>query len=248
MVAFAYDHLPYPIRTDLPNTNRAIWDHISRAGCWWSGQERVAMAAEIRRARSCSLCRERKASLTPYSIPGTHDDNGSLPPEVVEVVHRLTTDSGRLKKSWYDDLLKHGLTDAQYVEILSVVAVVLAVDELHHALGLPMEPLPEPVPGDPSNYRPPGAKPAGAWVPMISFEGAIDAEADIYGGGSRIVNVVSALSLIPDAIRLADSILNTYYVFGADMPNLSKNSGRALQRSQMEFIAARVSSINDCFY
>jgi hypothetical protein len=248
MVAFAYDHLPYPIRTDLPNTNRAIWDHISRAGCWWSGQERVAMAAEIRRARGCNLCRERKASLTPYSIPGVHDDNGALPSEVVEVVHRLTTDSGRLKKSWYDDLLRHGLTDAQYVEILSVVAVVLAVDEFQHALGLPMEPLPEPIPGDPSRYRPPGAKPAGAWVPMIAFEGAIDKEADIYGGGSRIVNVVSALSLIPDAIRLADSILNTYYVFGADMPTLSKNSGRALQRSQMEFIAARVSAINDCFY
>jgi hypothetical protein len=248
MVAFAYDRQPFPIRSDLPETNRAIWAHVATAGCWWTGAERVAMAAEVRRARDCGLCRDRKASITPYSIPGSHDDAGSLPPEFVEVVHRLSTDSGRLKKSWYDDLLDHGLTDAQYVEILSVVAVILAVDEFHHALDLPLEPLPEPQPGEPSRYRPPGAKPAGAWVPMISYAGAVGPEADIYGGGSRIVNVVSALSLIPDAIRLADSILNTYYVFGADMPNLSKNSGRALQRSQMEFIAARVSSINDCFY
>ena len=248
MVAFAYEQMPHPIRSDIPSTNRAIWEHIAMAGCWWTGHDRVAMAAEVRRARSCALCQERKASLAPYSVQGNHDDSGTLSPDVVEVVHRLATDSGRLKKSWYDDLLEHGLTDAQYVEILSVVVVVVTVDEFHHALGLPLEPLPEPIPGEPSRYRPPGAKPAGAWVPMISFDGATDAEADIYGGTDRIVNVVSALSLIPDAIRLADSILNTYYVFGADMPNLSKNSGRALQRSQMEYIAARVSSINDCFY
>jgi hypothetical protein len=171
-----------------------------------------------------------------------------LPDDVVEVVHRVASDPGRLKKSWYEDLLENGLTDAQYVEIVSIIAVVVAVDEFHHALGLELEPLPDPVPGEPSQYRPPGARAAGAWVPMVLADGAVGNEANMYGGNQRIVNVVSALSLIPDAIQMAGKILNAYYIAGDDMPNLRKNCGRALQRSQMEYIAARVSSFNDCFY
>jgi hypothetical protein len=248
MTEFAYENLPYPIRSDIPKANRAIWDHLARPGCWWTGAQRVAMAAEVRSARHCGLCKARKESLAPYGVEGKHDHGGFLPPGVVEVLHRLTTDSGRLKKSWFDGLLADDLTDAEYVEIVAVVAVVLAVDEFHHALGLPLEPLPEPQPGEPTRYRPPGAKPGAAWVPMIPADGAVGEEADIYGGGSRIVNVVSSLSLVPDAIRMANLILNTYYVYGPEMPDLSRNSGRALRRSQMEFIAARVSAINDCFY
>ena len=206
------------------------------------------MANEVRRAGSCALCRSRKSSLSPYGDDGQHDHGGLLPDAVVEAVHRIATDPGRLKKSWYEDLLGNGLTDAQYVEIVSVVVVIVTVDEFHHALGLGLEPLPVPLPGEPSGYRPPGARHAGAWVPMVLADGAVGDEADLYGGNPRIVNVVSALSLIPEAIHMAGNILNAYYVVGDDMPNLSKNSGRALQRSQMEYIAARVSAFNDCFY
>jgi hypothetical protein len=248
MTTFAYQTLSYPMRSDIPQTNREIWEHIASPGCWWTGQERVAMAHEVRRAGICKLCRVRKESMAPYSVAGEHDHGGLLADDVVEVVHRVASDPGRLKKSWYEDLLEKGLTDAQYVEIISVVSVVVAVDEFHHALGLRLESLPDPLPGTPSHYRPPGARIAGAWVPMVLADGAVGSEADLYGGNQRIVNVVSALSLIPDAIRMAGNILNAYYVVGDDMPNLSKNSGRALQRSQMEYIAARVSSFNDCFY
>jgi len=236
------------MRSDITRTNREIWEHIAAPGCWWTGAERVAMADEVRRAGTCELCRARKTSLTPYSVAGEHSHGGVLPDDVVEAIHRIASDPGRLKKSWYESLLEGGLTDAQYVEIVSIVAVVVTVDEFHHALGLGLEPLPEPVRGEPSLYRPTGARHAGAWVPMVLADGAVGDEADLYGGNQRIVNVVSALSLIPDAIHMAGKILNAYYVTGDDMPNLSKNSGRALQRSQMEYIAARVSAFNDCFY
>ncbi len=248
MTSFTYQTPPYPIRSDIPQANREVWEHIAKPGCWWSGRERIAIAAEIRRARTCELCRTRKKSLAPYGVAGVHDHGGLLPDDVVEAVHRVASDPGRLKKSWYEDLLENGLTDAQYVEIVSIIAVVVAVDEFHHALGLELEPLPDPVPGEPSQYRPPGARAAGAWVPMVLADGAVGNEADMYGGNQRIVNVVSALSLIPDAIQMAGKILNAYYIAGDDMPNLSNNGGRALQRSQLEYIAARVSSFNDCFY
>jgi hypothetical protein len=236
------------MRSDIAQANREVWEHIAKPGCWWSGHERVAMADEVRRAGTCELCRSRKESLSPYNVSGDHDHGGLLPEDLVEAVHRVASDPGRLKKSWYEGLLENGLTDAKYVEIVSIVAVVVAVDEFHHALGLALEPLPDPVPGEPSHYRPTGARAAGAWVPMVLADGAVGNEADIYGGNQRIVNVVSALSLIPDAIQMAGKILNAYYIAGDEMPNLSKNGGRALQRSQMEYIAARVSSFNDCFY
>lgn len=206
------------------------------------------MADEARRARFCALCRSRKESLSPYGDGGEHEHGGRLPEMVVDAVHRIATDPGRLKKSWYEGLLQSGLTDGQYVEIVSVVVVVVTVDEFHHALGMGLEPLPVPTSGEPSRYRPPGARLAGAWVPMVLTDGAIGDEADLYGGSNRIVNVVSALSLIPDAVRMAGKILNAYYMPGEDMPNFGHNGGRALHRSQMEFIAARVSAFNDCFY
>lgn len=246
MTGFSYDTLPITIRPEIQQANREIWAHIASPGCWWTGQERVAMADEVRRAWSCTLCCRRKESLSPYGDDGRHDHGGLLPNTVVEAVHRIATDPGRLKKSWYDGLLQDGLTDAQYVEIVSVV--VVTADEFHRALGLEPEPLPVPIAGKPSHYRPAGARQAGAWVPMILVDGAIGAEANIYSGSNRIVNVVSALSLVPEAIRMAGIILNAYYMPGAEMPDFSNNGGRALRRSQMEFIAARVSAFNDCFY
>ena len=247
MTAFAFEYSPYPIRPDIVATYRQIWQHIAGPGCWYTGPERVAMANEVRRSRRCDLCRQRKRSLAPNTVAGEHDHAGRLPSEVVEVVHRLSTDSGRLKKSWYEDLLAQGLTDAQYVEVVSVVTLTFAVDEFHHALGLPLEHLPEAQSGEPSHYRPPGATAGGAWVPMVGVKGATGAEADLYGGAHRTAHVVSALSLIPDAVRVSAAALNALYM-GEDTPDASTNRGWALKRSQIELIAARVSAINDCFY
>ena len=247
MTAFAYEYSPYPIRPDIVATYRQIWEFIAAPGCWYTGAEHVMMADEVRRSRNCTLCRQRKESLAPYSVAGDHDHAGRLPPEVVEVVHRLSMDSGRLKKSWYEDLLAKGLKDAQYVEAVSVVTLITAVDEFHHALGLPLEHLPAPQPGEPSRYRPPGATAGGAWVPMVGAKDAIGAEADLYGGADRTAHVVSALSLIPDAVRVSAAALNALYM-GEDTPDAATNRGWALKRPQIELIAARVAAINDCFY
>lgn len=247
MTAFAYEYSPYPIRPDIVDTYREVWAFLARPGCWYTGAEHVAMARAVRGAAHCDLCRRRKASVTPYSMEGNHDHRTDLPAVVVEVVHRVTTDSARLKRSWYEDLLASALTDAQYVEIVSVVSLTLAVDEFHHALGLPLERLPEAQPGAPSRYRPAGANASGAWVPMVGVDGATGAEADLYGGASRTANVVSALSLIPDAVRVSNATLDALYM-GQHTPNAATNRGRALKRPQIELLAARVSAINDCFY
>ena len=52
------------------------------------------------------------------------------------------------------------------------------------------------------------------------------------------------MSLVPDAVRNLRELLSAYYV--KDVGNLSLHN--SLDRRQIELVAARVSSINECFY
>ncbi len=249
MSAFSYKVTSLPIRKEIPDAFRYAWGMIAAPGCWWTGEQRIAIATETRRARQCPLCRERKTALSPYAVSGEHDHAGLLPPKAVEAAHRLSTDPARLKRSWYEDLLDADFTDGHYVEIVGIVTTMISIDQFHYALGLELEPLPEPQAGAPSGYRPTGAGPANAWVPMITtMKAAAEGdEEDIYPLG-QVGNVVSAMSLVPDAVRVLNRLSAVLYVPMENVANPGYNEGRALERPQMEFIAARVSAINDCFY
>src|SRR5262249_8294944 len=61
--------------------------------------------------------------------------------------------------------------------------------------------LPEPEPGLPSHYRPPGAKPGGAWVAWLEPADLSEAEAGIYPAGRPAANIMKAMSLVPDAVK-----------------------------------------------
>jgi hypothetical protein len=56
------------------------------------------------------------------------------------------------------------------------------------------------------------------------------------------------MSLGPDAVRVLNRLSAVLYVPMENVADPGYNEGRALERPQMEFIAARVSAINDCFY
>ena len=116
------------------------------------------MVEACREALDCALCRERAAALSPFAVEGTHDSTTDLPDNVVEVVHRIRTDSGRLTESWFDRMMDTGLSETEYVEIVGVVSVATALDTLAKGLGIPPRPLPEPVPGSPSRHRPANAR------------------------------------------------------------------------------------------
>src|SRR5262249_39568264 len=150
---------------------------------WWDAAARVAIAAETRHASSCRLCRRQKEALSPGAIEGTHDSLGELSEAVVQVVHRVRNDPGRLSERWYRDLIAGDLSEEQYVETVSIVAHVVAIDTMARGLGLDALPLPRPQAGAPSRYRPAAAKPGGAWVPWIGPTDLSDAEADLYPSG-----------------------------------------------------------------
>lgn len=243
---FDYTTSPDPIRADLTDAYRRAWQRLAAPGTWLTGAERVAVADETRRARDCSLCRERKAALSPYAVDGEHDHAGLLSAPMVDAVHRITTDAGRLTESWYHSLLGEGFTTEAYVELVGVAVAVISVDRFHHALGLALEPLPQPLPGEPTRERPDDATEGEAWVPMQSGKRAA-AEAGLPAPSAPFV--IRALSLVPEEVRAWQDLSAVQYLGPDEMLQLGGvASGRGLDRLQIELVAGRVSRLNECFY
>ena len=243
---FDYATAGIAVRDDLEEAHRFLWTHVASPGAWWTGAERVAIAAEVRNATTCDLCRRRKAALSPRGVAGVHDSLGALPSKVVELIHHVRTDPGRLSRAWFDALIDATFTVPMYVETLAVVAHVTGVDYFARALGVAPEPLPAPRPGEPSRYRPPSAKAGTAWVPMIAPEDAAGPEADLYDQAPLIPNIVRARSLIPAEGRARPRSAGAHYFPVALIPD--PTARRALDRMQIELVAARVSALNQCFY
>ncbi|MBW2271295.1 MAG: hypothetical protein JRH16_22310 [Deltaproteobacteria bacterium] len=243
----AYQGAPVVVREDLVEAHRRAWRRIAEPGTWWTGEQRVAIAAETRNALSCSLCRERKQALSPNAVEGEHQSLGGLPAPVVDVIHRVRTDPGRLSKRWFEQIRAAGVGDAEYVETISVVVTLTSIDFFCRAIGTAAHPLPAPVAGEPARHRPQGARPEGAWVPMIAHANATGPEADLYGV-HRYPNVGRALSLVPDEVRGLVDLMTAQYMPVHQVARASDDPGRAIDRAQMELIAGRVSALNECFY
>ena len=233
------------VRDDITEAHRLAWHRIGAPGTWWTGKERVAVAEEVRSALKCSLCKERKAALSPSAVQGSHDSPGVLPKGVVDVIHRVVTDPGRLSKEWYEQVLAGGLEDTHYVEIIGVVITVVSVDVFCRGVGVPAHPLPSPVDGEPSRRRPESAKPESAWVPMIAQGKEKGPEADLYREGNY-PHVGRALSLVPDEVRGMKGLMGAQYVSVHQVIDVRVN--RSISRAQMELVAGRVSALNGCFY
>lgn len=247
MTCFDYKDAPFPIRDDIAAAHRAYWRRLAEPGSWWTGAERVAIAAESRNAPNCRLCAARKKALSPYGMSGEHDHDGTLPATVVDAIHRIVTDAGRITGRYVDDNAAAGLGKPAYVELLGIVVAVFSIDEFHRALGLDLERLPTPEPGGASGYVPAMLSEDIGFVPTVPPDGSVGAESDLWPAG-RTANVVRALSLVPDALRDWRALAAAQYLSFAGMQNFVKDDARSLNRMQMELVAGRVSAVNECFY
>ena len=245
----SYTDAGVPIRNDLASAHRRAWQRLGAPGTWLDGAQRVAIAQETRGSLGCVYCQERKAALSPYSVQGLHRALTDLSENLVEVIHRVASDPGRLTRAWLDRAIDSGISDDEFVETVGVVVTTIAIDVFCRAIGLPPHPLPEPKSGEPSFSRPMGAKPGPAWVPMLAPEDMTAEEAcldSVYVSPDPTF-IRRALSLVPsEACGLFDMV-DAQYLPGRLMPDLAAQH-RAINRAQMELIAGRVSAINGCFY
>lgn len=232
----------------LPDTAKAVdesWAELGRAGTWWTGAERVAIAGQVRAARGSALAAERKAALSPYSVPKVSTGADGLSAEVVDAVHRLTTDPGRITRRFLDDLVAAGLEPEAVVELVAIVSFVSLADSLDVATGEPERPLPAPQPGEPSRAREPGLETGPAWVPTVDPARAEGRTQMLYGmvkgDAGFVFHVARALTSVPDAMA------TFFRAFAASYHTHGPTKG-ALSRPQVELLAASTSSINECFY
>ena len=200
----------------------------------------------MRHAAGCRYCRQAAQALSPFALEGRHDTVSPLPAPALEAIHRLRHHASRLHEGWYRGLLADGLSEGGYVELIGVLAPVVAVDEFHRALGLPPAALPQPRPGQPSRLRPRGARQDIAWVPTLAPEDVGEDDPDLYAGLGG-VNIHRALSLVPEEVMGFFDIDTAQYLPDAALRDFGREY-RSLSHAQIELLAARVSALNQCVY
>jgi alkylhydroperoxidase family enzyme len=236
------------VRDDIVASQNRAWQSLGAPGTWWTGSERVAIAREVRAARRCAGCAERKAALSPYALIAAHDTATDLPPAIVDAVHRVVTDPGRLSRQWADEVMAAGISDAKLVELVSVVCTVMLIDGFARAIGADPSPLPAPAAGNPSRRRPPEAIDEGYFVATIPYAVGQRPELGLYEPNAFVPNVGRGLSLVPDAVRSARDLMLAHYMKYEQVVTDWEPRDRPITRSQMELVASRTSAKNDCFY
>ena len=239
------DASAYPVRDDLRLSHQHAWEAIARPGTWLTGERRVAIAAEIRQARRCEFCTRLRQSLSP-NVAGEHDSLGSLGRAEVELIHRVVSDPGRLSEPWTETVLSMGLSEGEYVEIVGIIALVMIMDAFTRAIGVPDQPLPEPVAGEPTRYRPPGARKQACWLPIVEPSDAVASDGFMYPS-PKAGYIYRGLSMVPESLRNYWALANIHYLPGQFIYQFD-TSIRAISRPQTELLAARVSALHQCAY
>lgn len=225
-MSFAAGRFPVPVREDMATALRRSWADIGRPGTWWTGPERVAIAALARVER---IQRNEPPWSRDRGEPST-----SLPEKAVEAARKIGADPAQLDREWAEGVIAE-TGDARYVELASVVVTTVAADAFCEAMGIDHEPLPEPEAGEPTRERPDGMGDIGAWVPVQVIDW-------------KRANVARAMSLVPEGVRTFFRMVAAMYSGTATDFEKMVWDHRPLSRPQVELLAARVSALNQCFY
>lgn len=211
---FEFTNSPIPIRTDLTDAFRHVWNRLGAPGTWWTGEQRVALAAVARAA---------------YVDRPTPDD-ASLTEPARSAAELLAKEPAAVTEGMILEWESRGLDSNHYIELIAVVSQVTTVDTFHRAMGLDLEPLPTPHPGEPSRALPDSpARKTKAWVPMVGPP-----------------TIPASLSAVPAEMAALEALSGPAYLSYQEMSDPAIR--KALSRAQMELVAGRTSAINECFY
>ena len=209
------------VRQDIVDAHRQTWQAIARAGSFWSDGNRIEIAKQARVAR---------AQRSELSFNRSYSDS-TLSSEALEAVRKIAADAGKIDRSWASNQIA-ALGEGPYAEMVSIVASVTAIDAFSEALGRPNEPLPSAAGGSCPQDKSKSTTDIGGYLPMVDpWEGP---------------NVSGALSLVPTANQLFMTNVSSMYGSNGGGFNDMVRDG-PLSRPQAELLAARVSSINECF-
>ena len=241
LILALYADSVYPVRKDLEAVHEKQLAQFGVAGAWGSGAQRLAVARETRDAGIDAGIYEAPDD------PGPPNEN-DLPNAAKKVIHKLTVAPKDFLEDSYDEALAGGLSDAEFVEMVGIVARITAIDVFSRGIGVPLRPLPEAQPGLPSRERPQAAVQEQAFPPTIPNppDGGREAE-ELYGKQPKPY-IVRGLSLVPDELRMHVEQEHVQYLpMGKILqPHYQHHDG--LSRAQAEIVAGRVSALNECFF
>ena len=209
---FDFAGAPVQIRDDLSAAFRAEWSHLAAPGSTLSSDERIAVAAASRR-----------------SVDTDEGPPLSLDSSVIDLAATLMADPGTVDETLVRSTAE-SVGDPTTVEVIGIVSRLSAVDGFHQALSIPLEPLPDPVDGDPTGDVTPDLKRRRTHVPMP--HGPIPV----------------SLDLTPSEGLAMESLAGPQYMTYADMAHSDFARSPGLNRAQMELISSRTSHRNACFY
>ncbi|MBT5773460.1 MAG: hypothetical protein HOH95_03690 [Dehalococcoidia bacterium] len=207
------------------------------AGSFLDGATRRAIVEEARAARECGLCARRSEALSAASVDGEHSTVTELKPGLVELAHGVVTDSGRLTQAWFGGVIASGVTREQYVEAAGLLGSSTIADTF--AVALTGEPavLDASVDGEPSGVSNAALVDVGAYVGLMDHEHPHPKFA-----GRPAPNICRALAMVPSAVDEFWDLFMPHY------QPMAEADGHEVGRSQIEFVAARTSALNECFY
>jgi hypothetical protein len=220
------------VRSDLTAAHRQAWDALARPGTWWTGSQRVELAATAVAALT------DLSPLPPWTAPSTVAGwlAGDLaaPTAAHDAIYRIAAHAGTLSESWYSRVCDD-LGDLAYVEVVGIASNVAAVVAFRRAAGLAPWELPRPVDGEPSRVVPPDLVRAELnWVRVTS-------------PADQTAAVVQAFTSVPAENERLWTLASAQYIPNQEMVDPRWTRG-TLSRSQMELVAARVSKLRECFY
>ena len=202
---FSFSGSPVPVRDDLKEAHKAIWAHFAQPGPVFDASQRRSILEVARHGVASGDDPLRELATTLYTNP---------PAVTRQLVRSAVAACG----------------EPAVVEVVSLVSMLAAVDATHDALSAELEPLPDPLPGDPSGIIAEGLRKRRTLLPMPRN------------------SITVALDLLPVENEVYAAACGPHYMTFAEMVSPIFGRSPGLDRAQLETIASRTSLFQECFY
>lgn len=199
----AETHVRFP--PSLESTLQEEWLFLATCGTWFSGQQRVGIAAAARAAQLTGATSGNEA----VALPG--DD---LTAVAIEAAGRVALTSVAISDGDIERWEASGLNRFELVEIVGVVARLQAVDTLFHLSGASVVELPDPIGGSPKRKAPRKAKQRASRLPTVNagVKGALSgvpSESDAWLRLQSVLFDVEDTSALPGLTQVQAELLAT---------------------------------------
>ena len=219
-----------------------LWQRLGETGDWWSGAERVALAREVRRARSMD------AGEDPVEPSAT----GQVSEIAIEAAHRIAVAPASPTREWIKDLQSRGLSEGQIVELAAIAGVTLTIDTTAQGIGAALPPFPECQSGEPARVYPDGAivELPEMYVRTVPVEAATGSLREFYeiSYGTLSIHDERSGKFYPIAARSLSlsprSVWDIWYA--SEYYTLRK--WISLTQQQLDLLGLQTSSYNSCLF